>query len=240
MAANSLSAQDVYALRPGDELIIPGDEPVVAGAVAASAAPTVPPRTYTVQSGDTPIAIANSLGVTVEALMAANNLSNDDARRLRAGQVLIVPGGGQSTGVTAPVAAIPVAANPVAPSAAPQAFRLDPPQLRSPENSAQVSCDPGNTLAWMPVNFMRESDQYLLHLGFVSGTSADGRELITWVLEQVQSANNTIWPMDPGLCGLAPKEYGRKWYWYIEVVEIVNNARVRVSAPSDSWAFSWN
>ncbi|RIK44704.1 MAG: hypothetical protein DCC55_01695 [Chloroflexi bacterium] len=237
MAANNLTAQDVYRLRPGDELVIPNGG-VAAGAAAPAAAlpaPTTPPRTYTVQAGDTPIAIANRMGVTVDALLAANNLTLDDARRLRTGQVLVVPGNNQ-TSAAAPAAP----ANPVAPSNGQQAIRLEAPRLRSPENGAQVSCNSANSIAWLPVEFMRESDQFLLHLGFVSAIGADGRETITWVLEQVQGANNTLWAMDTGLCGLAPQQFGRKWYWYVEVIDTANATRVRVSAPSEVWTFSWN
>jgi hypothetical protein len=188
-----------------------------------------------VRSGDTPIAIAGQLGISLDALMSANNLSSEDARRLRAGQVLIIPGGGQSSAASAPAAV-----NPVAPSSGAQAIRVDPAQLRSPDNGARISCNASNVIAWLPVNFVRESDQYLLHLGFVGAVGSDGREVITWVLEQVQNANNTIWPMDSGLCGLAPQEFGRKWYWYVEVVDMANGGRVRVSAPSETWAFFWN
>jgi hypothetical protein len=169
----------------------------------------------------------------VDALLAANGLSRDDARRLRTGQVLVIPGSGQAINTAVNVI------NPVAPFTGPAAIRLDAPQLRSPENSSQVSCTQGNTLAWEPVSFIRASDQYLMHLGFVNGTSTDGRETVVWVLEQIQSSSNTIWQMDPSLCGLAPQEFGRKWYWYVEVIELANGARVRLSSPSQSWSFSW-
>jgi LysM repeat protein/rRNA maturation protein Nop10 len=237
MAANNLTAQDVYRLRPGDELVIPDGRVATANIAPTQPppAPTTPPRTYTVQAGDTPIAIANRMGVSVDALLAANNLTLDDARRLRTGQVLVVPGAGQ------PATAAPAApANPVAPAANQQAIRLEAPRLRSPENGAQVSCSGASSMAWLPVEFMGPDDQFLLHLGFVSGVGADGRETITWVLEQVQAANNTLWSMDTSLCGLAPQQFGRKWYWYVEVIETVNGARVRVSTPSEVWSFSWN
>jgi LysM repeat protein/predicted RNA-binding Zn-ribbon protein involved in translation (DUF1610 family) len=238
MAANNLTAQDVYALRPGDELIIPGDEPAAAADSAQAAAPptatSVPPRTYTIQAGDTPIAIANRFGISVEALLAANGLSLNDARNLRTGQVLTIPG-------AQPESAAP-ASNAVAPAASSQsqAIRLDAPQLRSPENGAQLSCTTDNSMVWLPVNFVRDSDQYLLHLGFVAGLGADGSETIIWVLEQIQSVNNTLWKMDPSLCSLAPQEFGRKWYWYVEVIEQAGNGRISVSEPSATWAFYWN
>ncbi len=55
-------------------------------------APTEPapdPVTYTIQSGDTLTSIAEKHGITVEALIAANNLANADY--ISVGQVLIIP-----------------------------------------------------------------------------------------------------------------------------------------------------
>ncbi len=51
--------------------------------------PTLTPVTYTVQPGDTMGDIALELGVSVDALMRANRLTNPDT--LSAGQVLLVP-----------------------------------------------------------------------------------------------------------------------------------------------------
>lgn len=68
-----------------------------AAAVAASAVPTgtatirasETPHTYVVQAGDTMNQIALELGVSMEALMEENDLSDPDT--LSAGQVLLVP-----------------------------------------------------------------------------------------------------------------------------------------------------
>jgi LysM repeat protein len=46
--------------------------------------------TYTVQDGDSPSSIAEQFGITVEELMAANNIT--DPTSLAVGQVLTVPG----------------------------------------------------------------------------------------------------------------------------------------------------
>jgi len=53
---------------------------------SAAASPT--PTVYTVKSGDNLYTIAQTYGVTVNAIMRANNLTND---RLRVGQLLIIP-----------------------------------------------------------------------------------------------------------------------------------------------------
>jgi LysM repeat protein len=47
-------------------------------------------RTYEVQPGDSPSSIAEQFGVSVEALMEANNI--EDPTGLRVGQVLTIPG----------------------------------------------------------------------------------------------------------------------------------------------------
>jgi LysM repeat protein len=51
--------------------------------------PTPTPHTYTVQAGDTLFSIARDLGIEVDALMAANGLTDPD--RLSVGQVLTIP-----------------------------------------------------------------------------------------------------------------------------------------------------
>ena len=89
-------------LRAGQRLIIPG---------SARPAPAVqPPREspparetgavsgqtqYTVQQGDTPFSVARKLGVTLDALIEANNL-NRTKPAIRAGQTLVVPGAQQT------------------------------------------------------------------------------------------------------------------------------------------------
>jgi LysM repeat protein len=231
MATNGLTGQDVYSLRPGDILTIPGQAEAAVSTAASPPAPTTPPRTYRVQSGDTPIEIANTFGISVDALLLVNGLSLADARRLRTGQELVIPSGAQTNST------IRADANATNNSNGASTIRLDPPRLRSPENGAQVSCSAGSSLAWESVPFIQSNDQFVMHLGFVSSRAADGQEMVVWVLEQVQTAQNTLWMMDPSLCALAPQELGRKWYWYVEVV---NANRVSVSEPSPVWSFSWN
>lgn len=77
VAANGLTNNVIYV---GQELIIPLPE-VPIGA-----------QQYVVQPGDSLYGIAQLLGVEVDALMRANNLTN--GYYLQVGQVLIVPAGG--------------------------------------------------------------------------------------------------------------------------------------------------
>lgn len=61
--------------------------------------PTVPPpapptgTTYVVQAGDTVFSIAQRFGITIQALVAANNIGAD--YRIYIGQVLVIPGATQ-------------------------------------------------------------------------------------------------------------------------------------------------
>lgn len=86
MATNGLS--DPNFIFVGQTLTIPG-----AAAMGY----------YTVQPGDTLADIAAKLGTSVQALASANNLGDVDT--IYVGQVLNVPGGGQSTVPTMPVPA---------------------------------------------------------------------------------------------------------------------------------------
>ena len=225
MDANGLTAEDVYRLRPGQTLVIP-----VAGTTAdAPVLPTPANQTYTIEAGDTPIGIANQFDITVDELLAANNLTVEDARSLRVGELLQIPGPTPAV-VDAPAAT---------PTALPRTgqFRLDPPQLQSPANSIQVSCSTSNALIWLPVASITDADRYLLHLGFVSARGADGSETVTWVWEQIQSPNNTQWNMDNSLCTIAPQALGSQWRWFVEVIDA---NRTPISQPSATWGFTWN
>jgi nucleoid-associated protein YgaU len=77
---------------PGGSVPSPAPSPGAGGPAAAGASPVATPggqRTYTVKAGDSPNAIARQFGVTAEALMRANNVT--DPTRLRVGQELVVP-----------------------------------------------------------------------------------------------------------------------------------------------------
>ena len=73
---------------PGAEATLPAETPAPETA-APTVAPTPPTITYTIQSGDSLQAIADSFGVTVDALMATNALTNPN--QIAAGQTLVIP-----------------------------------------------------------------------------------------------------------------------------------------------------
>jgi LysM repeat protein len=79
-AANNISAPN-YTIFPGQKLTIP--------VVTATPAPTAEVRKHIVQAGETLGSIAVQYGVTVQALLQANQLANPDL--LRVGQELIIP-----------------------------------------------------------------------------------------------------------------------------------------------------
>ena len=86
LAANSIP--DADNLRVGQVLTIPGGAP---SGPASAPVDVAGARVYTVQAGDQLKDIAARYGVTMSALLAANNLPEPD--NLRVGQTIAIPGG---------------------------------------------------------------------------------------------------------------------------------------------------
>ncbi len=101
--ANDL--KEPYPMKIGQELVVPEaieasptptstvapTPAATASPAAASPTPASGPQRYTVQEGDTLLAIAIKYGVTVEALAQANDLKEPYA--LQIGQELVIPSG---------------------------------------------------------------------------------------------------------------------------------------------------
>jgi LysM repeat protein len=184
--------------------------------------PTSTPVVYQVKAGDTLVTIAASYDVGVDELMAANSMSEQDVYGIQPGQMLFVP-------VPTP--------EPVASS-----IRVDAPVLLVPPADATVGCATGGTLMWQRVQFVKDSDKYVLHLGFVNGQDSNGQESITWVLAQSGPVTQTEWTLDTGLCDLTPADFGHQWRWWVEVVEgggENGGGTVPVSPPSEVRGFTW-
>lgn len=145
-SANSLRNDTIII---GQRLLIPqnllGATPLPANVGASNG------TQYEVQRGDTLGAIASRFGTSVRALMSANNIS--DPRRLRAGQVLVIPGRETINPPSPPSPPAPVPQTPAnAPEspAAPAAEAVD--FDRMPEADAGVDFDN------FPVNEVEEVD----------------------------------------------------------------------------------
>lgn len=92
-AANNI--RNVNLIHVGQVLIIPG--------ISGGGSTTPPPSTttkYTVKSGDTLYAIAKKYGLSVEQIVAANNIKN--ANLIQPGQVLTIPGKSSGSNVPKP------------------------------------------------------------------------------------------------------------------------------------------
>lgn len=77
---------------------------------ATTTLPTVGEEFYLVQQGDSLSAIAGSFGVKLEALMAANGITDPD--KIQAGQKLIIPSGAAPTTTTTSTPEPPTTAAP--------------------------------------------------------------------------------------------------------------------------------
>jgi len=109
-SANNMTVEEIAALSVGQKLIIPQrapeQQPVTtttpetgepaatttpgAGEPEATSTPAADEEgTYTVKEGDIPVTIAEQFGISVEALLEANDIT--DPTSLKIGQVLVIP-----------------------------------------------------------------------------------------------------------------------------------------------------
>ena len=85
----SRSDQSVAPGTPPGGVTATPPSPTPTSSPAETAAPTATPQIYTIQQGDTLTEIAERFGVTVEAIVAANSLS--DPNRIFPGDMLRIP-----------------------------------------------------------------------------------------------------------------------------------------------------
>jgi murein DD-endopeptidase MepM/ murein hydrolase activator NlpD len=99
LEANGMTEREGKRLRPGAHLVIPGAaearEVETATERKAARASLEPPDDgvlHFLEAGQTLWDLARTYGVTVDALMERNDLGDSEARQLRAGQHLVIPG----------------------------------------------------------------------------------------------------------------------------------------------------
>lgn len=240
LAANDLSPADAQLLQPGDELKIPAATPAPG---PGAGTPTPAAQVYTIRPGDTLGAIAGRTGVSIEDLLAVNNMTMADVRALQPGDALIIATPGPATETPTATATSEATSTPTALPAATatpvSTMRLDAPILRSPEDGTTVSCSDEQTLNWQGVPSISPTDMYVVHLGYVNGRASDGSDNVLWILSQQRPSSTTQWRLDNSFCGVAPVESGRQWRWYVDVVENGAAGFVPVSPPSQTWRFVW-
>lgn len=81
------------------------DDTAKAEKASATAAPATAGGKYVVKNGDNPPKIAKNLHVKVSALLAANGLTAETAKKLKIGQELVIPAGGEAPAAAAPAGA---------------------------------------------------------------------------------------------------------------------------------------
>ena len=105
MEANNLDEESAKKLRIGQKLVIPeggkaapksGKTAPKGGKAAAAQGGESDGRYYTVQANDNPDRIAKKLKVSRIALMEANDLDEEGAKKLQVGQKLVIPEGGKA------------------------------------------------------------------------------------------------------------------------------------------------
>jgi LysM repeat protein len=177
LTANNLT--NVSLIYVGQQLVIPDPGTVVTSAPPATPAPVpVAPaastaKIYTVMPGDILNRIAIKFGVSQQALMAANGLTN--ANFLMAGQRLVIP-----TGEVVPLPAPPSAVNatPAPPSSAPAEATPVPSTSNSVRNNIAYVVKAGDTLWGISRRFRLTVDELKSMNGLYNDYVHVGQQLI--------------------------------------------------------------
>lgn len=244
MLANDLTPAEATLIQPGQVLRIPAP-----GTSGGAPAGTI----YTVRAGDTLLDISRRVGVPVAAILAANDMAESDATRIRPDDRLVIPAPTPTPGPTATPTPIATATPLPPPTATPApqatatatpapslALRLPAPRLRGPQDGVTIRCSSDGRLSWEAVAGIASSDRYRVHLGFVSARDAAGNPSVTWLIDQNLAPTTTQAALDKSLCDMAPEAMGRQWRWYVEVMDAQGSAPVPASPPSAVWGFVWN
>ncbi|MDH7485497.1 MAG: LysM peptidoglycan-binding domain-containing protein [Anaerolineae bacterium] len=192
---------------------VPSATPVPTATPTASPVAAAEARTYVVQAGDSPDSIARRFGITAQALMAANGIT--DPTRLRVGQRLVIPPPGATpppVPTPTPPPATPTPSPTVTPTAA---LRFPAPVLTNPGDGTPYSGGEMSLirLEWESVGPLEADEGYVVHVGCVVG-----EEQTEWIHEQF--VQETSWQVEAWLNGRAPQEFGRRYRWYVQVMRV--------------------
>jgi len=234
-AANGMN--DVL-IRAGDELIIP----VSAQPSAPSGGETVASAfEYEVQPGDTLISIASRFGSTVEEILLANNLANNEF--IRPGDLLLipvpeVPAEVLESSAQAPQAegaeGTPAAGDTVQGGADPPAQHVYiEPRLIGPADQEVVPASEAVLLRWISVDVLAPNEWYVLLIYPISGAARSFPSI--WTKATSYRLDTTLAP---------PAGENAIYAWQVSVVRVmpgVNNqfALEAASPPSELRSFTW-
>jgi len=234
------------------EATFPSPTTVATGVLASAAASTPTPeavaiaaageRLYKVVPGDTLSMIAQEFGVSVDAIMSANGITNP--LQLQVSQELVIPAPSRDSAAT-PLATVAAATPTSEPTQTPTVAALRPaPLLINPEEGKAYSGDSAIIeLKWSGVDGLGPDEEFVVHVGYLE---ADGS--VVWVVDrpQEQPLRDISWYVPGWVFGLAPQDSGRTYVWYIQVESVVRDEtgaftgdREPVSAPSEQHRFSW-
>jgi len=222
LAYNSLSEDSV--LQVNQVILIPPPTPTPSPSPtppdsALLLSPTPQAILHIVQTGETLIAIAQNYGVSVSAILNANNIQNPD--QIRAGDQLIIPQGVALTPTPGPNAETPLP-------------RYDPVILLQPVDSSRI---PGGDrtvlLQWLSSGILRDTETYRVTLEQLGGAIRYGPIYI-----KATALHLPLELLPP------PGDRNREFRWTVDIVRQVGvgsdgTPLYDVINPAASRTFSW-
>ena len=176
------------------------------------------------------------MGRDVEALAAYNHIS--DPTTIYVGQILKIP----------PQGYVPPTPTPRRPTKTPTPTHTPTPSITLPapvlidpsDNAPYGGADATILLKWQAFpTGIPEGAEYVVYVGTQIGPEPQ----IDWrVVEPV--GYNTSFQVPAWLFGQAPQEYGRTYFWYVQVANVTRNGDQisisPISQPSEKRRFHWN
>ncbi len=221
--ANGLTSE---LIRVGDELVIPVIQENTADSVSGPASNF----SYTVEEGDTLIAISLKFGSTVDEIQTANELAGNAL--ILPGDQLIIPVRGAPPEALA-VTPAPTTAPAAADSAGPQAVIYSEPRLIAPAGGATIPRTDPVPLQWASVDVLKPNEWYVLQ---IFPRSPQARTLSTaWTKQTSFRLGAELAPAEGELA-----EYD----WLVSVVRVnpTGDGRLELEAaspPSEIRRFVW-